>query len=139
MDWTKIPTTLITRRYTDQEVVSIVKFQLVWAMNEEQPDRNTCLRYMTKKQYETAIAYLDSITSIVGDDVCLVKRRREADKKRYNKNKDLNKSPTQEQPRNYTGQAAKIRLDKDIYNNRGYCSAVDNVDNFQNGEQPPLD
>lgn len=89
MDWTKIPTTLITKRYSDYEISCIVKFQLIWAMNEEQPDEKTCLRYMTKKQYQTAMTYVDSISSIVCDGVSSVKRKREAEKIRYNKIKNL--------------------------------------------------
>jgi len=91
MDWTKIPTTIISKRYSDYEILSIVKFQLVWAMNEEQPDKTTALRYMTPKQYETAMTYLDSIAATVCDEVSLVTRKRSAEKIRYNKNKALPK------------------------------------------------
>lgn len=91
MDWTKIPTTLITKRFSDYEISSIVKFQLVWAINEEQPDKKTCLRYMTPKQYETAMTYLDSISATVGGDVSYVINKRNAEKKRYRKNKDISK------------------------------------------------
>lgn len=91
MDWTKIPTTIISKRYSDYEILSIVKFQLVWAMNEEQPDKTTALRYMTSKQYETAMTYLDSIAATVCDEVSLVTRKRSAEKIRYNKNKGLQK------------------------------------------------
>lgn len=89
MDWTKIPTTIISKRYSDYEILSIVKFQLVWAMNEEQPDKTTALRYMTAKQYETAMTYLDSISSTVSDEVSSVKQKRCAEKIRYSKNKEL--------------------------------------------------
>ena len=91
MEWTKIPTDLITKRYSDYEISSIVKFQLVWAMNEEQPDEKTCLRYMTKRQYETAMTYLHSISAIVGDEVSSVLKKREVEKIRYNKIKNLEK------------------------------------------------
>ena len=91
MDWTKIPTTIISKRYSDYEILSIVKFQLIWAMNEEQPDKTTALRYMTSKQYETAMTYLDSIAATVCDEVSLVTRKRSAAKIRYNKNKGLPK------------------------------------------------
>jgi len=91
MEWTKLPTTLITKRYSDYELISILKFQLVWAINEEQPDEKTCLRYMTKRQFQTAMTYIDSIAARVGDDVSSVLRKREVEKIRYNKNKDLSK------------------------------------------------
>lgn len=121
MEWTKIPTTLITKRYSDQELLSIVKFQLVWAVIEEHPDESTCLRYMTKKQFEIAQEYIESIAEGVGDDVRQVKRKREADKKRYSKNKHLEKIPQAERVRNEDGPPNQIRLDKNrdnnIYNN----------------------
>lgn len=91
MDWTKIQTTLIINRFSDYEILSIVKFQLVWAVNEEQPDKKTCLRYMTPKQYETAMTYLDSISATVSGDVSRVERKRVTEKKRYYKNKDITK------------------------------------------------
>lgn len=91
MDWTKIPTTIISKRFSDYEILSIVKFQLVWAMNEEQPDKTTALRYMTAKQYETAMTYLDSISATVGDEVSLVTKKRNTEKIRYSKNKGLSK------------------------------------------------
>lgn len=91
MDWTKIQTTLIINRFSDYEILSIVKFQLVWAVNEEQPDKETCLRYMTPKQYETAMTYLDSISATVSGDVSRVAHKRATEKKRYYKNKDITK------------------------------------------------
>lgn len=112
MEWTKIPTTLITKRFTDYELASIVKFQLVWAINEEQPDKQTCLRYMTSKQYETAIAYLDSVSARVGDDVSSVIRKRNAEKIRYNKNKGLSKNLPAECKQNVGSLSEQIREDK---------------------------
>lgn len=112
MDWTKIPTTLITKRYSDYEISCIVKFQLVWAMNEEQPDENTCLRYMTKKQYQTAMTYVDSISSIVGDGLSSVKRKREAEKIRYNKIKHLDNFLPADCKQTVSSLPSQIRLDK---------------------------
>jgi len=112
MDWTKIPTTLITKRYSDYEISCIVKFQLVWAMNEEQPDEKTCLRYMTKKQYQTAMTYVDSISSIVGDGLSSVKRKREAEKIRYNKIKHLDNFLPADCKQTGSSLPSQIRLDK---------------------------
>jgi len=112
MEWTKIPTTLITKRFTDYELASIVKFQLVWAINEEQPDKQTCLRYMTSKQYETAMTYLDSVSATVGDEVSSIIRKRNAEKIRYNKNKDLSKNLQAECQQNVSSLSEQIRLDK---------------------------
>lgn len=112
MDWTKIPTTLITKRYSDYEISCIVKFQLVWAMNEEQPDEKTCLRYMTKKQYQTAMTYVDSISSIVVDGLSSVKRKREAEKIRYNKIKHLDNFLPADCKQTESSLPSQIRLDK---------------------------
>jgi len=112
MEWTKIPTTLITKRFTDYELASIVKFQLVWAINEEQPDKQTCLRYMTSKQYETAMTYLDSVSATVGDEVSSVIKKRNAEKIRYNKNKDLSKILQADSKQTADSLSEQIRLDK---------------------------
>lgn len=112
MDWTKVSTDLITKRFTDYELASIVKFQLVWALNEERPDENTCLRYMTKKQYETAMTYLDSVSARVNDDVSSVIKKRHMEKIRYNKNKDLSKNLQADSKQNVSSLSEQIRLDK---------------------------
>lgn len=117
MEWTKIPTSLITKRYTDYELVSIIKFQLLWAELEEQPDKKTALRYMTERQYDTAMTYLDSIASGVCDALSSVKRKREVEKIRYNKNKNLQKILPTEHKQNSGSLPNQIRLDniKEIY------------------------
>jgi hypothetical protein len=112
MDWTKIPTTIISKRYSDYEILSIVKFQLVWAMNEEQPDKTTALRYMTAKQYETAMTYLDSISATVSDEVSLVTRKRSAEKIRYSKNKGLSKNLQADCKQTVNSMQEQIREDK---------------------------
>lgn len=111
MDWTKIPTTIISKRYSDYEILSIVKFQLIWAMNEEQPNKTTALRYMTSKQYETAMTYLDSIAATVCDEVSLVTKKRSAEKIRYSKNKDLKKILLTDCKQTVDSQKEQIRED----------------------------
>lgn len=69
MQWTKIPTNILINRLTDQEIVSIVKYQLLWADLEYQPDEKTALRYLTPKQLSIAHQYLDSMESQVTRDV----------------------------------------------------------------------
>lgn len=137
MDWTKIPTTLITKRYTDYELISIIKFQLLWAELEEQPDKKTALRYMTARQYDTAMAYLDSIATGVGDAVSSVKRKREVEKIRYSKNKDLRNILPAECQQNVSRLPSqiredKIREDKSVYNARTRVSppTLEEVLNF---------
>lgn len=114
MEWTKIPTTLITKRFTDYELACIVKFQLVWAMNEEEPDKKTALRYMTAKQYDVAMTYRDSVLSTVVNEVSSVVKKRNAEKIRYNKNKDLQEilHPDCKQSDAQSVGADKIREDK---------------------------
>lgn len=126
MDWTKIPTTLITKRYSDYELVSIVKFQLLWAELEEQPDKKTALRYMTARQYDTAMTYLDSIATGVGDAVSSVKRKREVEKIRYNKNKNLTKILPADSEQNDSRLPNQIRLDN-IYNNNKGDRVLNNI------------
>ena len=117
MEWTKIPTTLITKRYSDYELISIIKFQLLWAELEECPDEKTCLRYMTKKQYDIAQTYRESIATGVGHALSSVKRKRYADKTRYNKNKNLQKIPQAERipDSERNADTDKIRLDNNRY------------------------
>lgn len=112
MEWTKIPTTLISKRYTDYELISIVKFQLLWAELEEQPDKKTALRYMTSKQYDIALTYLDSIVSSIAGEVSSVINKRNREKIRYNKNKDLSKILPADSKQNVGSLPEQIRLDK---------------------------
>lgn len=125
MEWTRIPTTLISKRYTDYELISIVKFQLLWAELEEQPDEQTALRYMTKKQYDTAMTYLDSIVSGVSGDVSSVINKRNREKIRYNKNKDLSKILPADSKQNVGSLPEQIREDKIREDNRGNISSIE--------------
>ena len=139
MDWTKIPTSLITKRYSDYELISIIKFQLLWAELEEQPDRKTALRYMTEKQYETAMTYLDSIATGVGDAVSSVKRKREVEKIRYNKNKNLSKNLQAEQKQTDSRLPNQIRLDKIREDNIGDNSVIGEHKNTLSSSQDNSD
>lgn len=114
MDWTKIPTSLITRRYSDHELLSIIKYQLIWSLNEESPDQETCLRYMTEKQFKTALEYCDSISARVSSDVSLVIRKRNANKIRYSKNKEIGKIQHADSLQTADTQLEQIREDIDI-------------------------
>lgn len=112
MQWTKIATDLIERRFSDYEIASIVKFQLLWAVNEEQPDKKTALRYMTAKQYDTAMTYIDSIAARVCDDVSSVIKKRNAEKIRYSKNKGSTKILQADCEQTVSSLSEQIRLDK---------------------------
>lgn len=87
MQWTKIPTNILINRYTDQEIVSIVKYQLLWADLEYQPDDKTALRYMTNKQLTIVKQYLNAIEAQVKRDIQLSETNRSNVKLNYLKNK----------------------------------------------------
>lgn len=89
MYWTKIPTDLLTCRTPDIEILSIVKYQLLWAEHEQQPTDEIALRYLTPKQLSHAKKWLHSIESQVVSDIKSVESNRKYRRINYNKNKDL--------------------------------------------------
>ncbi len=88
MQWTKIPTNILINRYTDQEIVSIVKYQLLWAELEYKPDDKTALRYMTNKQLSIVKQYINDIEAQVKRDIQLSETNRNNRKLNYLKNKE---------------------------------------------------
>lgn len=88
MDWTRISVGLLTEGLSDQELVAITKYQLLWAHMEREPNERVALRYLTKKQLETALRYRESISKIVIQDVMKVVSKRNREKSYYHKNKD---------------------------------------------------
>ena len=128
MDWTKIPTDLITSRVPDKEIIAIVKYQLLWSSLEREPTKEVCLRYMTPKQLQHALNYSAAIERRVNADIKSVESHRNRQKLFYQKNQALIKN-TDGQADAHTDRADKIKLDK-IYNIGGNNSSpVDNVDN----------
>lgn len=94
MNWTKIPTDLLVSRTPDIEILSIVKYQLLWAALERQPDDKTALRYLTPKQLTLAKEWYTPIMTQVVSDISSVETHRKHQKINYNKNKDLPKNLT---------------------------------------------
>lgn len=92
MYWTKIPTDLITCRTPDIEILSIVKYQLLWAEHEQQPTDEISLRYLTPKQLSYAKKWLSSIESQVVSDIKSVESNRKHRRINYNKNKNLSEN-----------------------------------------------
>lgn len=92
MYWTKIPTNLLKQRVSDNELAAIVKYQLLWADLEYQPDEETASRYLTKKQMEIVKHWLNAIEAQVTCDIRLVEKKRTSVKISYRKNKELKKS-----------------------------------------------
>lgn len=92
MHWTKIPTNLLINRLSDHELVSIIKYQLLWADLEYQPDDKTALRYLTNKQLTIAKQWQDTIETQVKRDIHLCETNRNGVKLNYLKNKDKSKN-----------------------------------------------
>lgn len=88
MQWTKIPTNLLINRLSDQEIVAIVKYQLLWADLEYQPDDKTALRYLSNKQLTIAMQWLNAIDTQVTRDIRSSEMNRNSVKLNYLKNKD---------------------------------------------------
>lgn len=114
MNWTKIPTDLLESRTPDKELIAIFKYQLLWASLERQPDKTIALRFMSEKQYEIAMQYLDSIKKQIDVDIRHVCKHRNCQKLYYDKKQTLSeKSDNQydNQCDSHTERADKIRED----------------------------
>lgn len=86
MNWTKIPTDLLMTRTPDNELLAIVKYQLLWAELERQPSDDVAMRYMTKKQLLIARQWVGSIESHVKRDINAFVSHRGRQKEYYKKN-----------------------------------------------------
>ena len=144
MQWTKIPTDLLEVRTPDKELIAIVKYQLVWAILERQPDKETCLRYMTSKQYQSACNYLSSIRQQVESDIKSVVKHRNNQKMFYVKNQGLTGNTdghtdghTDVHNDGHTDRPDKIRLDNIILNDSLLGGGNDNRTE-QKKTPPPL-
>ena len=89
MEWTKIPTDLLQTRLSDKEIIAITKYQLLWAILERRPSKDTCLRYMTSKQLQQALNYETAIERRVNADIKSVESNRKRQKLFYEKNQEL--------------------------------------------------
>jgi len=93
MEWTKLPIDLIQSGASDKEILSIVKYQMIWAMLERQPTEAMCMRYMTTRQYQQALDYASAIQRRVNADIKSVENHRHRQKIYYQKNQELDKKP----------------------------------------------
>lgn len=121
MEWTKIPIDLLQSRKSDNEILAITKYQLLWAMLERKPDDETALRYMTKKQLQQANNFMLSIERCVCNDIKSVINSRKRQKIFYEKNQTLKENSngktnviTNDNTNRLTTKADKIREDKII-------------------------
>ena len=119
MNWTKIPTNLLISRTPDNELVAIVKYQLLWADLEYQPTDEIALRYMTSKQLASVKQYLNDIETQVVSDIKSTVSHRGNQKMFYKKKQTLKQNADSQsdnqcdnQSVNHTDGADKIRLDK---------------------------
>lgn len=89
MDWIKLKTKSLIQRIPDDELLAIVKYELLWGMLEEQPDERTALAYMTRKQLNKALLYSQQIINDMSSQLQQIKNKREKNNSFYRKNKDL--------------------------------------------------
>lgn len=124
MNWTKIPTNLLIDRTPDNEMIAIVKYQLLWAELEYQPTDETALRYMTSKQLALVKHWLNTIETQVVADIKSANTNRTKRKLNYTKNKGLKEIVTDTLPDTVTNTITdsvshkdKIRLNKNKLDN----------------------
>lgn len=119
MNWTKIPTDLLKQRIPDNEILAIVKYQMLWADLEYQPDDETALRYITNKQLMIVKRWLNTIEAHITSDIKAVNKNRNKRRISYRKNNGLSENVTGtvtgSVPSSVSGsveEVDKIRLDK---------------------------
>lgn len=147
MNWTKIPTNLLISRTPDNELVAIVKYQLLWADLEYQPTDEIALRYMSNKQLASVKQYLNDIEAQVVSDIKSTVNHRGGQKTYYKKKQSLKQNTYGQcdnqydsQYENHTDGADKIRLDKirkekEISNDISKKNPIDFDTPFQAGGQ----
>lgn len=96
MEWSRIPTALLTDRVPERDLIAVVKYQLLWAYQEQEPTPEVLNRYLTSNQVERALEYYDCISAMVIPDVKGLVSKRGRDKKKYHKNKAIQKNNTDE-------------------------------------------
>ena len=116
MEWTKIPTNILN--FDDKDILAIVKYQLVYALAEEEPTEKMLLRYMTPKQLAKARGYNADITRIVCRDITSIKKKRGKDNARYHLSQTIKKrispseTPNETPTETPSGPLPQIREDK---------------------------
>jgi hypothetical protein len=109
MEYTRLRTSLLVERLSDQDILAISKYQMLCAYLEESaPPEKIVLRFLKPKQYALALQYYDSINGIVCADIRAINLKRGCDRKTYRKNKDkpqiqMELPPNEKSPRNPDG------------------------------------
>jgi hypothetical protein len=131
MEWSKLPTNLITRDLSDAEILAIVKYQLVFSLTEIEPSDKILSKFLTKKQKTLAKNFIAEIKSRVENDIQTTQNKRNRNKTYYNNNKGLGDLPSKNsdglkddcQPPQI--REDKIREDKNIYSYIGETKKID--------------
>ena len=123
MEWTKIPTNLINGEFDDKEILAIVKYQLVYALYEEEPNEKILSRFLTKKQKKLVKNFISKVKTNILRDIETIRARRSRDMRYYKKKSQI---PTVESTVESTvGPTAtdKIREDKNILSSKSTSSS----------------
>lgn len=87
MEWSKLPTSLITSDYSDAEILAIVKYQLVYSMIENEPNDKILNKFLTKKQKNLVKNYVADIKTCIENDIQSTKNKRNRNRRYYKKTK----------------------------------------------------
>jgi len=96
MEWSRIPTALLTDRVPERDLIAVIKYQLLWAYQEQEPSDELARRYLTADQLKRVQPYRESMAKMVRPDINSLVLKRGRDKKNYYKSKGLDKNPTDE-------------------------------------------
>lgn len=96
MEYARIPTALLTDRIPERDIIAIVKFQLLWAHREQEPNYEIARRWLTDNQIKRAQGYIESISTMILPDIASLTKKRNRDKKLYYKTKASKENPTDE-------------------------------------------
>ena len=113
MDWTRVPTNLLNGKYSDIEILSIVKYQLLYALYEEEPNDKILTRFLTKKQKNIAKNFVSDMTENVKNEISRLQKKRNNAKLKYNKINNIGSfSDSRKAVIKNDSMAEQIRLDK---------------------------
>ncbi len=87
MEYAQIPTNLLIGDYSDAEILSIVKYQLLYSSLENIPTSKILNRFLTKKQQNLVKIYVADINSWVQKDIEKVNKKRDRNGRYYQKTK----------------------------------------------------
>lgn len=89
MEYAQVPTNLLIGDYSDAEILSIVKYQMLFSLLENEPTNKNLNKFLTKKQQNLVKIYVADIKTWVKKDIEIVNKKRERNARYYQKQKDL--------------------------------------------------